>query len=110
MKVLASALLAAAVPVLGSIGETGFCQSIDSIQSHLARRIIGRTVENYDGDKLGKLKDFAVEMRSGQVACAIISSGGVAGIGSTWKPVPPQSLSLATAKRGTAALLARGFR
>src|SRR5205814_1979159 len=61
-------------------------------------------VENQDGDRLGKVKDFVVEMRSGQVRYVVISSGGVAGVGSIWKPAPPQAFSLATAKKNTAAL------
>jgi len=100
----------AAIPLFASLGATGFCQAVEPIETHLARRIIGRTVENYDGDKLGKVKDFVIEMRSGQVKYALISSGGVAGFGSAWTPVPPQAVSLATAKQGTVALGGKSFR
>ena len=109
MKALWTVLLALALPILGSIGTPGFCQA-EPIQTHLARRIIGRTVENYDGDRLGTVKDFVVEMRSGQVEYAIISSGGVASFGSILKPVPPQAVSLATAKKRTVALGGSKFR
>ena len=110
MRTHCAVLLAGTISIVGSIGTTGFCQAAETIQSHLVRSIIGRTVESRDGDKLGKVKDFVVEMRLGQVEYAIISSGGVAGLGSTSKPVPPQAVSLATAKKGTVALGGSGLR
>ena len=94
----------AASLILGPLETAGFCEAAEPIQAHLARRIIGRTVENYDGEKLGKVKDFIVEMQSGQIQYVIISSGGIAGLNSILKPVPPRAVSLATAKKSTVAL------
>src|SRR2546423_8433832 len=98
-------ILLMAISVLaGSFGTRGFCQAAEPIQAHLVRRIIGRTVENYDGDRLGKVKDFVVEMPAGRIEYVIISSGGVAGLNTVWKPVPPRAVSLATTKKNTVVL------
>src|SRR5438477_8070476 len=110
MKSVWAVLLIAAIPLPGSVGMKGFCQDIEPLQTHLARRIMGKTVESYDGEKLGKVKDFLVEMESGRIHYVIISSGGFAGLNSTLKPAPAQALSLATAKKGTVALGGSNFR
>src|SRR5258708_8563854 len=43
------------------------------------RNLCGMVVENRDGQTLGKLEDFIVDMPSGQVTYAQISSGGLFG-------------------------------
>jgi len=73
------------------------------IQSQRARRIIGMTVEDHDGQKLGRVRDLVVDLSSGQVKCAIISSGGFLGLASKARAVPGPALSMATAKRDTLA-------
>jgi hyperosmotically inducible protein len=104
MKSPGMMLLIATCALAGSFGTRGFCRAAEPIQAHLVRRIIGRTVENYDGDKLGKVKDFVVEMPSGRVDYVIISSGGFAGLDVVLKPVPAVAVSLATTKKNTVAL------
>src|SRR5205807_2137518 len=53
---------------------------------------------------LGKIKNFALDMRSGEAKYAIISSGGTLGLGSQLKVVPAQVVSTATAKKGIVSL------
>ena len=57
-------------------------------------------VENRDGQKLGKLQDFVVDIPSGHVIYALVSSGHGVGPKRHLKILPPQVLSTATAKKG----------
>jgi sporulation protein YlmC with PRC-barrel domain len=57
-----------------------------------ASHIIGMTVENHQGKKLGKVVDLAVDVESGRVAEVILSRGGFLGIKETFTAVPPEAL------------------
>src|SRR5580692_1726009 len=57
-----------------------------------ASDIIGMTVKNYQDEKLGKVKDLAVDVESGRIVQVIISTGGFLGMGETLTPVPPGAL------------------
>jgi sporulation protein YlmC with PRC-barrel domain len=61
--------------------------------------LVGTRVENRDGQELGILRDFILDMKTGRVRFAIVASGGFLGFHSRYKPVPPDLLSAATAKR-----------
>jgi len=75
------------------------------IQNDLVRHIIGMSVENQDGERLGRIKDFVADTQSGQVRYAIVSTGGILlGVGSHLKVLPARALSMATAKKDTVAL------
>jgi sporulation protein YlmC with PRC-barrel domain len=67
-------------------------------------RLVGMTVENTDGQKLGKVRDFVIDMRSGRLKFALFASGGFLGVGSRFRVVPPQILSAGTTKRDTIAI------
>ena len=64
-----------------------------------ADRVNGTDVVNKAGEKLGKIEDVAIEKVSGDVAYAILSFGGVLGIGSKYHPVPWKLLTYDTDKR-----------
>lgn len=81
--------------------EPQFADSLGS-PDHLATRLMGRRVENQDGQRLGQLKDLAIDARSGRVLYAIVASGGFAGIGPKLSAVPAGAISSATAKAGVA--------
>jgi sporulation protein YlmC with PRC-barrel domain len=53
-----------------------------------ADRVNGTDVYNKAGEKLGKIEDIAIEKISGEVAYAILSFGGVLGLGAKYHPVP----------------------
>ena len=53
-----------------------------------ADRVNGTDVYNKAGQKLGKIEDVAIEKVSGDVAYAILSHGGVLGMGEKYYPVP----------------------
>jgi hyperosmotically inducible periplasmic protein len=57
-----------------------------------ASEIIGLTVNNDQGEKLGKVENLALDVESGRIVQVIISSGGVLGMGGTLTPVPPGAL------------------
>jgi len=74
------------------------------IQRARLSHLRGMTIENRDGEKLGVLKDFIIDMSAGNIKYALVSAGGVLGARSTRKIVPVEALSDATAKTGILAL------
>jgi hypothetical protein len=64
-----------------------------------ADRVNGTDVVSKAGDKLGKIEDVAIEKVSGDVAYAILSFGGVLGIGAKYHPVPWKLLKYDRDKR-----------
>ncbi len=58
-----------------------------------ASQIIGRTVENYEGQRLGEIKDLMINYPDGIVTYAILSSGGLLGLGDKLFAVPWVSLT-----------------
>ncbi len=54
--------------------------------------LIGRDVFDRDGKKLGAIGDLVVERSSGRISYALVSSGGVLGVGSTLRAVPYEAL------------------
>lgn len=64
-----------------------------------ADRVNGTDVYNTAGDRLGKIEDIAIEKISGEVAYAILSFGGVLGIGAKYHPVPWRLLTYAPDRR-----------
>jgi sporulation protein YlmC with PRC-barrel domain len=64
-----------------------------------ADRVNGTDVVSKSGEKLGKIEDVAIEKVSGDVAYAILSFGGVLGIGAKYHPVPWKLLHYDTDKR-----------
>lgn len=63
-----------------------------------ADRVNGTDVVNKAGEKLGKIEDVAIEKVSGEVAYAILSFGGLLGIGAKYHPVPWKLLKYDTDK------------
>jgi sporulation protein YlmC with PRC-barrel domain len=64
-----------------------------------ADRVNGTDVYDTHGDRLGKIEDVAIEKVSGNVAYAILSFGGVLGIGAKYHPVPWKALKYDEDKR-----------
>jgi sporulation protein YlmC with PRC-barrel domain len=57
-----------------------------------ASDLIGMEVKNYQGEKLGKVDDLAVDLETGRIVQVILSAGGFLGIGDTLVAVPPGAL------------------
>jgi hypothetical protein len=61
-----------------------------------ADTLLGNDVYNNDGEDLGDVKEFMIDMASGKVAYAVLSFGGVLGMGDKLFAVPWGALALDT--------------
>ena len=59
----------------------------------------GNDVYNSDGEDLGDIKEFMIEMSTGKVAYAVLSFGGMLGMGDKLFAVPWKALTLDTANK-----------
>jgi sporulation protein YlmC with PRC-barrel domain len=64
-----------------------------------ADTLIGEDVYNREEESLGDIKEIMIDMQSGQISYAVLSFGGVFGIGSKLFAVPWGSLELDTANK-----------
>lgn len=76
----------------------------DSLNDHLASRLLGRQVENEDGQELATLSDLLLDFHTGRVRYALLSSGGFLGLGKRRSAVPWEALSVETTKKNVLAL------
>jgi hypothetical protein len=81
----------------GTLIDTGSLSSSDLIASD---RVEGTTVYNRQGEKLGRISNFMVDKRSGQVRYAILSFGGFLGISNDHYPLPWSMLDYDTDRGG----------
>ena len=65
-----------------------------------SNKIEGIAVYNEDGDKLGTIHNFMVDKLSGQVEYAVLSFGGLFGLGEDYYPLPWDSLTYDTDQGG----------
>ena len=61
-----------------------------------ADTLIGDHVHNLKNEHLGEIKEIMLDMRSGKIAYAVMSSGGVLSIGEKLFAVPWEALTLDT--------------
>jgi hypothetical protein len=61
-----------------------------------ANTLLGNDVYNKDGQDLGDIKEIMIDMASGKVAYAVLSFGGVLGLGDKLFAVPWAALALDT--------------
>jgi hypothetical protein len=61
-----------------------------------ASTLIGDDVYNQKEEDLGNIKEIMLDMQSGKVCYAVLSSGGILGIGETLFAVPWSALTLDT--------------
>ena len=59
-----------------------------------ADTLIGDDVYNHEDEELGDIKEIMLDMRTGQIAYAVLSFGGVLGMGDKLLAVPWQALPL----------------
>lgn len=58
--------------------------------------LIGNEVKNFQGEKLGEIKDFMIDSTNGKVEYAVLDFGGFMNIGNKLFAVPMQALQLDT--------------
>lgn len=78
-------------------------KSVETNETHdliASDKVEGTAVYNRDGEKLGTIKNFMVGKRSGQVEYAVLSSGGLFGMGERNYPLPWNTLDYDTQKGG----------
>jgi len=63
-----------------------------SSRSSMASDIIGMEVRNQQDEKLGSIKDLIVDLRSGKANYAILSTGGLLGLGDRLVAIPVSQL------------------
>lgn len=61
-----------------------------------AQTLIGNDVHNTDGEDLGDIEEIMLDMRSGNIAYAVLAFGGVFGMGEKLFAVPWRALVLDT--------------
>lgn len=64
-----------------------------------ADTLLGNDVYNKDGEDLGDIKEFMLDMATGRVAYAVLSFGGVLGMGDKLFAVPFSALALDTVNK-----------
>ena len=65
-----------------------------------ASKVTGTNVYNTDGDQLGEIHDVMLDKRSGKIAYAVMSFGGLLGIGERYHPLPWATLKYDTRQQG----------
>ena len=55
-------------------------------------KVIGTTVQDPSGKKIGEVKDVIVDKQSNNIMFAVLSFGGLLGIGEKYHPIPWASL------------------
>lgn len=61
--------------------------------------IIGKPVQNVQGRNLGKIEDFAIDEIDGSIRYAVLSFGGVLGLGEKYFAIPWEALSLSNDRK-----------
>ncbi len=64
-----------------------------------AESLQGDDVINMNGDKLGSIEDIMLDVRSGKVAYAVLSFGGILGMGDKLFAIPWGALTLDTDRK-----------
>jgi sporulation protein YlmC with PRC-barrel domain len=60
---------------------------------HRASEIIGSNIENRQGENLGEIEDLVVDPATGRISYAVLSYGGVLGVGDKRTAVPFNALN-----------------
>lgn len=65
-----------------------------------SNKVEGTVVYNRQGERLGTIYNFMVDKRSGKVEYAVLSFGGLFGMGSDYYPLPWEILTYDTGQGG----------
>jgi sporulation protein YlmC with PRC-barrel domain len=61
-----------------------------------AAKIIGNKVVNREGEQLGNIKDLMIDLDDAQIAYAVLSFGGLLGLGDKLFAIPLEALTFGT--------------
>lgn len=78
----------------------GFVEKDETSDLIASNKVEGTAVYDPQGNKLGEIKHFMVGKRSGRVAYAVLSFGGLLGFGTNYYPLPWNALDYDPEKGG----------
>ncbi len=78
--------------------ESSLAKGKKSVFEYQAKSMIGKPVENKQGDYLGSITDLMISLQNDGITFAVVSHGGVLGIPMRFVAVPLQSLMLSPGK------------
>ena len=74
--------------------ESGAPLSLQEAVLLRSKTLFEYRVKSPEGEDLGKIEEVMIDMEIGRVAYAVLSFGGLWGLGSKWVPVPWDSVAL----------------
>jgi len=77
--------------------------TLDKVETHrliASDKVDGTAVYDRSGERLGTIRNFMVDKRSGQAQYAVLQFGGLFGIGSDYYPIPWQKLTFDPSQGG----------
>src|ERR1700757_1204850 len=80
--------------IVGSTGGAG-----PGPEGMAATTLNGDKVMSSDGEHVGKIADLMLDVRSGRIAYAVLSTGGFLGLGNTLHAIPWSALTLDAIER-----------
>jgi sporulation protein YlmC with PRC-barrel domain len=89
--------IGALIGVLGFAGQVFAGDETPSQQPFRVQKasdLIGKSVENPQGERLGAVQDLAIDAEQQRVAYAVLSFGGFLGMGEKWFAIPTGALTL----------------
>ena len=68
------------------------------LNNSMAGSLIGRTVRNSAGENLGKVEDLVIDPSTGAISFAVLSFGGLLGVGDKLVAIPWSALELSSGR------------
>jgi len=87
-------------PGISGASSSGSALSDETGELIASNKVEGTAVYNHQGERIGTLHHFMVGKRSGQVAYAVMSFGGLFGLGEKQYPLPWNELTYDTSRGG----------
>ena len=72
----------------------------DGTSAIRAKKVIGTTVKNSAGQKIGQVEDIVLDKTSNSILFAVVSFGGFLGIGEKYHPIPWAELDYDPSQKG----------
>ncbi|HXA91983.1 MAG TPA: PRC-barrel domain-containing protein [Steroidobacteraceae bacterium] len=64
-----------------------------------AKKVIGTSVTNHAGDKIGQVEDVVLDKQSNNIMFAVVGFGGFLGMGEKYHPIPWSALDYDDARQ-----------
>ena len=90
--VKATMIIVASVITLFFLLTGSFAGNLLSVDIHKKNSIIGATVRNIQGEKLGEISNLAFDKNTGKITYVVLSDGGITSNGEKLTPVPLAAL------------------